>query len=153
MLSTRFGQAKARVLAKVEGARGLSSIDMHSLRRSFATALRNAMNAGAEINPTLIGTLMGHEQRTLALKVYAERKVLMGDLRRCIDAMWSHGLAPEVRAALLETMDRRPPMVRTEPAYKKRREAIGTSAPPPVVPARGRPRGRPARPHGKPALA
>ncbi len=112
-LSHRFGQARGRIIGD-----DVIGVDFHSFRRSFAAALRDAMQSGQSgIDPTLMGALMGHAERSLALKVYAPG-ALEQNLRRAVSIMWEHGLVPEVRAALLGTQDQRPPVVRLAPAAR-----------------------------------
>jgi len=51
-LSSKFGRARPRLLPGVEG------VDLHSLRRSYATALEEAMNAGGKVTPAVIASLI-----------------------------------------------------------------------------------------------
>lgn len=44
-----------------------AGLEMHSLRRSYATVLAAAMNAGGLLNAELIASLMGRARGTLAL--------------------------------------------------------------------------------------
>ena len=64
-LSDRFRMARERLLPDAVG------VDLHSLRRSYATMLEAAMNAGGRVNPTLITTLLGQARGTLALDRYS----------------------------------------------------------------------------------
>jgi integrase len=117
-LSHRFGQARGRVVG--EDALG---VDFHSFRRTFAAYVRDAMQAGqGDIDPTLLGALMGHSEQTLALKVYAPGALAV-NLRRAVEAMWSRGVPAAVKAALLETQGQRPPVVRLVPAPRPARRA------------------------------
>jgi integrase len=119
LLSTRFGPARRRILAPVTPPAALATVDFHSLRRAFAVALRDAMNARhGVITPATIAVLMGHTRGTLALDGYAPGAHLR-DLRRAIDAMWKHGLAQEVREVFAATAGERPAMVRTAPAKRR----------------------------------
>ena len=107
-LSDRFGTARERVLP------GAVGVDFHSLRRSYATALEAGMNAGGQINSTIITTLMGHARGTLALDLYSAGAPL-DVLTRAVADMEDRGLGKEVTRALRETMSQRPPMVRFKP--------------------------------------
>jgi hypothetical protein len=134
MLSQRFGVAMRRILARKGG--GLSDVDTHSLRRSFAQSLRDAMEAGSStITTTLIGSLMGHRELGLALSTYSA-KSLRQNLDRAIAEMHDTGLAPEVRVALTETVGQRPAQLRTAPMA---RPQVVPRAMPASPPRRGRP--------------
>lgn len=118
MLSTRFGTAKARLLRGLDDGRDPRGVDLHSLRRSFAEALRNAMNGGERrITPNLIANLMGHAGATLAERTYA-RGARETDMRHAVNAMWRKGLDSLVKAAIDETGRARPPVVRTAPVQR-----------------------------------
>ena len=109
LLSNRFVPVRRRVLP---GARG---VDFHSLRRSFAVAVRDVLhNRPALGSLDLLSVLMGHREGTLATRLYAPG-ALARTLRRVIDAMASEGLPPEVRQALTETAGSRPAVVRVAP--------------------------------------
>ncbi len=114
-LSTRFGVARRRILSGLDAGADPRGVDLHSLRRSFAVTLRDAMGAGkGGITPHIMAALMGHAGANMALQVYApgaqERQK-----RKAVDAMWRHGLDPTVRAALEATMGNRPTVVRSAP--------------------------------------
>src|SRR5947199_256512 len=58
-LSDRFRTARKRLLP------GASGVDLHSLRRCYATMLEAAMNAGSRrINPAIIASLKGRTRRS-----------------------------------------------------------------------------------------
>lgn len=119
LLSTRYGKARARILPTARG------VDFHSLRRSFAAALRDAMHASPKAgNKTLLGVLMGHSDASLALGVYAPG-ALETHKRRFVEAMAKTGLDPAVRAALDDTAGKRPPVGRRTPSAKG---SLGDSA-------------------------
>jgi integrase len=88
---------------------------MHSLRRSFATMLEAAMNAGGRVNPALIASLMGHARGTMALDRYSAGPAFKAMQDAVVD-MQDLGIPPEVREALAGTWTRRPAMVRFTPA-------------------------------------
>lgn len=112
-LSDRFRKARAHLLPGSEG------VDMHSLRRAFATHLEAAMNAGGRVNPTLVDSLMGHARGTLALDRYSAGAALR-PLTDAVEDMEERGLPEEVRQALAETMADRPPMTRFAPKLNPR---------------------------------
>jgi len=112
MLTTRYGTAMRRIMkAAGEPAEG---VDLHSLRRSFAQHVRNGMQAVGSTDATMLGTLMGHAESSLALRVYGP-DTLPAHLRRAVDLMADHGLPKEVRRALEETANQRPKMTRFAP--------------------------------------
>lgn len=122
MLAKRFVQAMRRILGLP--AVGLSDVDMHSLRRSFAQALRNAMEQDpASIAETTIGALMGHTERSMALRVYG-RETLEERARSAVDAMEAHGFHETVRRALNETAGQRPPQLRIQPAARPKHRSV-----------------------------
>jgi integrase len=65
---------------------GDSTVDYHSLRRTFATYLDHAQGRSKAIYPSLIAQLMGHEKPNLALSAYSGGS-LVDHLRKAIDAM------------------------------------------------------------------
>jgi integrase len=107
-LSDRFGTARRRLLPKVVG------VDMHSLRRSYATQLEAAMHAGGRINPTLISTLMGQKRGTMALDLYSSGASLPA-LTNAVSDMEPLGMPEVVLKALAETAADRPSMARFAP--------------------------------------
>lgn len=116
MLTTRFLPAMRRIL-KDAGLETTGEVDLHSLRRSFAQHVRNAMQEDGGVDTVLLGALMGHSESTLALKVYG-RNTLPQHLRQAVDAMGEKGLPEEVRQALEETAGQRPRMVRFVPVER-----------------------------------
>jgi integrase len=58
-LSDVFRMARPRLLPEAD------NVDMHSLRRSYATLLESAMNAGGRVSPTVIASLMGQARGTM----------------------------------------------------------------------------------------
>jgi integrase len=109
-LSDRFRKAKERLLPKAEG------VDMHSLRRSYATMLEAAMNAGGKsVTGPIIATLMGHARGTMALDRYSSGPVWKAAQAAVAD-LETLGIPAEVATALAETQGQRPAMVRLAPA-------------------------------------
>ena len=106
-----------RRILKDAGLETAGEVDLHSLRRSFAQHVRNAMQEDGGVDTVLLGALMGHSESTLALKVYG-RNTLPQHLRQAIEAMGEKGLPEEVRKALEETAGQRPRMVRFAPVEK-----------------------------------
>lgn len=99
LMSSRFPAIRRRILEDAGIPHDGHEIDFHSLRRSFATFARDAMNEGGAVTDVLLGALMGHEERTLALRVYAP-----GNLARHLQAA-AHdveriGFPPELLVAL-----------------------------------------------------
>jgi integrase len=107
-LSDRFGTARRRLLP------GAVGVDMHSLRRSYATLLEAAMHAGGRVNPTLISTLMGQTRGTMALDLYSSGASLPA-LSDAVADMEAMGLPEVVLKALAETAAERPSMARYAP--------------------------------------
>jgi len=130
-LSDRFRKARQRLLPDAGG------VDLHSLRRSYATMLEAAMNAGGRVNPTLIATLMGQARGTLALDLYSAGASSRA-LRLAVDDMQTLGIPPEVGAALAETQTQRPAMRRVNPATESRLTRIAAGPPPPPAVTRRR---------------
>ena len=108
-LSDRFRMARERLLPDAVG------VDLHSLRRSYATMLEAAMNAGGRVNPTLITTLLGQARGTLALDRYSAGATLQA-LKLAVTDLQEMGIPSDVAAALVETQNQRPTMVRFKPA-------------------------------------
>jgi integrase len=107
-LSDRFRMARERLLPDAAG------VDLHSLRRSYATMLEAAMNAGGRVNPTLITTLLGQARGTLALDRYSAGATLRA-LKLAVTDLQELGIPSDVDAALGETQNQRPTMVRFKP--------------------------------------
>jgi integrase len=107
-LSDKFRKARQRLLSEVAG------VDMHSLRRSYATLLEAAMHAGGRVNPTLISTLMGQTRGTMALDLYSSGASLPA-LAAAVSDMETLGLPEVVLKALAETAAERPSMARFAP--------------------------------------
>jgi integrase len=91
-VSKRFTQYRRTVLGED------STVDFHSLRRSFATYLEHATTASLKVNPSVIAELMGHQKGTLALSVYSGGLRLQ-HLKDAIAVLWEV-MEPEVREAL-----------------------------------------------------
>jgi integrase len=135
-LSDKFRKSRPRLLPTAE------NVDLHSLRRSCATMLEAAMNAGGRINPVIIARLMGQSGGTLALDRYSSGASLQA-LKDAVADLEALGLGADIQKALADTASQRPPMVRFKPA----------GAEPMVTPERQpkRRRGRPRSP--SPSLA
>lgn len=89
---------------------------MHSLRRSYATMLEAAMNAGGKsVTGPIIATLMGHARGTMALDRYSSGPVWKAAQAAVAD-LETLGIPAEVATALAETQGQRPAMVRLAPA-------------------------------------
>ena len=110
-LSDLFRRARVRLLPQAR------NVDMHSLRRSYATMLEATMHGGGRLNPTLIATLIGHERGTLALDRYSAGAAAEV-LKRAVRDLERAGIPAEVAAALSETKGQRPRMVRFLPATR-----------------------------------
>lgn len=126
-LTDRFIAARRRILGESD------EVDFHSFRRSFATALETAMHSGGRVKQETISLLMGQQRGSLALDLYSDwtrlgrgvmpeaLKGALDTLRAAVGDMVALGLDPEVRKALDETAAQRPPVIRTAPAFTRRK--------------------------------
>ena len=141
-LSDRFRMARERLLPDADG------VDLHSMRRSYATMLEATMNAGGRVNPTLISTLLGQARGTMALDRYSAGATSQA-LQLAVMDMQEMGIPSYVATALAETQNQRPQMVRftpvkpqpttrvavapqrpsRQPTRNRRLPAVGTAAP------------------------
>lgn len=130
-VTDRFIEARRRILGESD------EVDFHSFRRNFSTALETAMHNGGRVNQETINLLMGQSRGSLALDLYSDwtrlgRGAMPGALRSALDTlraavddMVTLGLDPAVVAALTETAGSRPPVVRTAPAFTRRKGRAG----------------------------
>jgi hypothetical protein len=77
--------------------------------------LEATMNAGGRVNPTLISTLLGQARGTLAVDRYSAGATLQA-LKLAVTDMQELGIPSDVAAALVETQNQRPKMIRFKPA-------------------------------------
>lgn len=124
-IASRFTPIRRRILGDSD------EVDFHSLRRSFLTAAETALHHGGRVTPELIALLAGHKRGGLAFDLYSDWSRLgrgrmagrlgerLGVLSAAVDDIVALGLPEAVRAALAETADNRPQMVRLAPAFRR----------------------------------
>jgi integrase len=135
-LSDKFRAARPRLLPNAD------NVDLHSLRRSYATMLEAAMNAGGRINPAIIASLMGQARGTMALDRYSSGAALKA-LKDAVADLEAMGLGEAVGKALADTAGQRPRMKRFRPVGSEDGHTGSQAAPVAPTRPRGRPRGRP----------
>ncbi|WP_207537582.1 tyrosine-type recombinase/integrase [Sabulicella rubraurantiaca] len=102
LMSARFPAIRRRIMQDAGLDVPLHATDFHSFRRTFAQFGRDAMNeGGGEVTESLLGALMGHRERTLALRTYAPG-VLQRHLERAVAAIEQQGIPAALREALRE---------------------------------------------------
>lgn len=132
-VATRFVAVRRRILGDSD------AVDLHSFRRSFATAAETALHYRGRLTRELVALLMGHARGGLGFDLYSDwtrlgRRAIDGELagklatlRDAVDDVVALGLSEPVRKALEDTAGQRPPVVRTAPAF--RRTTTGSTDP------------------------
>lgn len=124
-LSTRFVAARRRILGDDD------TVDLHSLRRSWSTAAETAIYRGGRVTPDLQDRLFGHKTKRLAADLYSDwsrlGRRMVGDMTRQVailrgaaEDVIDLGLDAAVLAALEETRNNRPPVVRVALAFRRK---------------------------------
>lgn len=124
-VASRFPVVRRRILGDSD------EVDLHSFRRSFATAAETALHYRGRLTRELVALLMGHARGGLGFDLYSDwtrlgRRAMDGELagklatlRDAVDDVVMLGLHESVRKALEDTAGQRPPVLRTAPAFRR----------------------------------
>jgi integrase len=132
-IASLFPVIRRRILGESD------EVDFHYFRRTFMTAAETALHSGGRLNSEMVGLLVGHKRGNLAFDIYSDwarigRRMTSGLLLRlaklqdAVDDIVELGFPPEVVAALAETADNRPPVVRTAPKFIRKSPKALTAA-------------------------